>query len=263
MPKLDTERMVKSANMHGEALIPMGREARGCDEQWEVIMRWSRITCVLALSVLIAVAGCGSSGFDGQDGADALTLSFQRFTGEGIEQQDAVGGTSADVDVCQTICGISGIFTIEFEEFTSTRVNAVFVNRGKADILLDSYTVSIPGSGLPDEDRSVSSLLPGGRCNSDAQRQCAFDSECVGGGCIRQETMVDILLYDFVFKELIRGDGECPRLDPNTFLIIPGTVLPQTYQTFLTFSGSDETGERFTISASYLGAFADFNNCEE
>ena len=59
MPKLGTERTMKSANVYGEAQIATGREARRGAEQLEVVMRWLRMTCVLALGMLIAVAGCG------------------------------------------------------------------------------------------------------------------------------------------------------------------------------------------------------------
>ena len=61
-------------------------------------MRWLSGACALVVGMLMGVAGCGSGS------GDDLILSFQGFNGEEITQQDSVGATSADVDVCQDPC---------------------------------------------------------------------------------------------------------------------------------------------------------------
>jgi hypothetical protein len=212
-------------------------------------MRWSSGTRGLVVFLGLFVASCGSGGSD----EDVLVLAFQGFSGEDIEQADAVNASSADVDVCQSLC--VGEDSIEGEPFTNTRINALFVNRGKADIVLDTYTVSVPGSGTAPVTRDITARIPGGRCDTNAQQQCAFDDEC-DGLCVRQVTSVEILLFDFNFKALV-VDGQCPTLDDPL-----GSVIPQDRGVDLTFSGEDETEDRRTISASYRAEFADFNNCD-
>lgn len=227
-------------------------------------MRWIsivRVTC--ALSAALTLVGCGSSGFDSSGGQDSLTMQFITFSGEGIDQQDLVGSTDADVDVCQSICNVSGdLVDIEFEQFTQTRANAIFMNMGASPILLDKYTVSIPGSGIPQRTASIAAILAGGTC-SNSSRQCGSDSDCgVLGTCQHVETSVEVLLFDFVTKELVRGDHRCPKINFDTGTIDPGNVVPQTYQTNVTFSGSDASGKRFTIKAGLVAGFFDANNCQ-
>ena len=154
-------------------------------------MRWSRFMFVLVSSLLVGAAGCGSSG-----STDELVLTFVGFSGENITQPDAVSGASAQVDVCQDICGgTQG--SLMAEPFSETFVDALFVNQGGTDIRLDSYTVSVPGSGLPDETRQASTNIPGGRCESNSQQRCALDRDCgLSGLCLRQETTVELLLFD-------------------------------------------------------------------
>lgn len=235
-------------------------------------MWWSRVsTCVLSLTFVLGALGCGGSGFSGQNGDDALTMSFVGFTGVGITQQDSVGNTSADVDVCPTICdfGEGGIFGDEtFEAFTQTRANALFVNLGFADILLDSYTVTIVGSGIPPRTVDTAALLIGGRCSNSPTRHCSLDNECsllgVIGTCVQTQTPVEILLYTFTDKELIssgpHGDRMCPGVDREGNPT-PGDIIPQTLQTTVTFSGSDESGKRFTVKTGLVAGFFDANNC--
>lgn len=227
-------------------------------------MWWLTKGCaVLGTCGLLALAGCGSSGYDGA-GTDGLTMQFIGFSGENIDQQDLVGTTSADVDVCPSLCALSGdLFDIEFEVFTQTRANAVFMNMGASDILLDRYTVSIPGSGVPARTANIAATLPGGTCSNNGQ-PCGDNTPCgVLGICEHVETPVEVMLFDFVTKELVRGDGTCPSIDFNTGEIIEGTVVPQTFQTNVTFSGSDASGERFTIKAGLVAGFFDANNCED
>ncbi|MDX2169583.1 MAG: hypothetical protein SF182_21115 [Deltaproteobacteria bacterium] len=192
-------------------------------------------------------------------------MQFLGFTGDGIEQQDSVFNTSADVDVCQSICNLGGdLVDIEFEQFTETHANAVFMNMGASPILLDKYIVSIPGSGIPNQTVVTSAILPGGTCSNSPSTQCATDANCgIAGNCEHVETTVEILLYSFVTKELVRGDKECPRLDFENNTVIPGNVTPVTYQTNVTFSGSDASGERFTIKTGLVGGFFDANNCSD
>jgi hypothetical protein len=211
-------------------------------------MRWLSGTRGVWVVLTVFLAACGSGG------DDELTLAFQGFSSEGIEQSDQVNQTSADVDVCQGLC-ISGE-SIEGEPFTQTLVNALFVNRGKADIVLDEYVVSVPDSGVADQVRGISARIPGGRCSEDSQRQCAFDDDCVGL-CTHDVTTVGILLFDFNFKSLV-VDGQCPSFEDPA-----GSVISRTRDVILTFSGNDETDERRTISTQYVATFANFDSCTE
>jgi hypothetical protein len=219
--------------------------------------------CALSLTLVLGAAGCGSSGFAGGE-TDELTLNFMGFTGEGIVQADLVGTTTADVDVCPTVCEVGDIFIdFEIEEFTSTRAFALFLNVGFADILLDKYVVSNPGSGLPDRIVDTAVIIPSGRCSNNPARHCASNADCqLFGSCDQTETPIEILLFDFIDKELLVDPGPCDSIDPETLLIIPGNVLPRRFQTNVTFYASDESGERFTIQTGLSGQFADFNNCD-
>ena len=227
-------------------------------------MRWTSIVMVgLALFSAAGLVSCGSSGFDSDGGQDSLTMQFITFSGEGIDQQDLVGNTDADVDVCQSICNVSGdLVDIEFEQFTQTRANAIFMNMGSSNILLDKYTVSIPGSGVPTRTANIAAILQGGTC-SNTQTQCGSNSDCpLLGTCQHVETPVEVLLFDFVTKELVRGDKRCPSINFENGTIDPGNVIPQTFQTNVTFSGSDASGKRFTVHAGLVAGFFDANNCQ-
>lgn len=230
-------------------------------------MRWSRVSCcALSLTFVLGALGCGSSGFDNSNGTDALTMSFIQFNDDDITQQDTVFTGGAQVDVCPTICdfGVDGIFGDEvFEEFTETFANAVFQNNGTADILLDTYTVTILGSNIPSRTTTMAALLPGGRCSNSPTTHCGLDNDCgLGAICNQAETPVAISLFNFTDKALLVGDSVCPGVDPLTGLPTPGNVLPQTYQVNVTFSGSDESGERFTVKTGLSGSFFDANNCD-
>jgi hypothetical protein len=201
--------------------------------------------------IVFLAAGCGSAGSD-QQGEDGLTMAFLGFTGGDIEQADFVTDGAAQVDICQDLCSGGQGGELQFEPFTSTFVTAVFVNRGKADIILDSYSVDVPSSGVPPFTRRIGRRLTGGRClGTDPQRACADDLDCLGGLCVHSESTVTLLLYDFDFKQRVRR-GECP-FDLESL----------TLNADLVFSGSDETGERFTIRTSYVSTFDNFDNCED
>jgi hypothetical protein len=237
-------------------------------------MRWSRVsTCALSLTCVLAALGCGGSGFSGQGSSDSLTMSFQEFSGEGIMQQDTITNTAASVDVCQDICSftidqVTGVVTTELEQFTETVANAVFINNGTADILLDRYTItylSPPSLPIPPRTVQTAVLLPGGRCTGLPNRKCGTDADCgIALPCEHTSVDVGVLLYDFATKVLIVGDQQCPTLqedDQGNVIIVPGDVTPVSFQTNVTFSGSDETGKRFTVKTGILGSFFDANNC--
>jgi hypothetical protein len=224
---------------------------------------WSRVSfCVLSLTLVLGAVGCGSSGFNGQSDS-SLTMTFQGFTGEGLVQQDFVGNTSADVDVCQSICSIGGdLVDVTFETFTSTRAFAQFVNNGTADIILDKYVVSIPGTAIPPRTVQTAAIIQAGRCSNSPTTHCGLDNQCgFGNTCVQTVTDIEVLLYDFTTKELVRGDQKCPRLDPIDLVVIPGDVTPITYQTNVTFYGSDESGNGFNFRTGLVADFFDANNC--
>lgn len=206
---------------------------------------------VLMAGMLCFVLGCGGSGIDGQ-GDDGLTMALMGFTGGDIEQADFVTDTLAQVDICIDLCSSGGGGDITVEPFTSTVVSARFVNRGKADIVLDRYSLNVPNSGVPAVERSISARLPGGRCaGADPQVQCAINSDCGPIGiCTHSESLVSVLLFDFDFKQRVL-QGECPFDVENL-----------TLDAELQFSGSDETGNRRTVRAGYVATFANFDNCE-
>jgi hypothetical protein len=223
------------------------------------------VKSAFVLGALVTLVSCGSSGFDSSGGQDSLTMQFLTFNGDGITQQDLVGNTDADVDVCQSLCNLGGALAdITFETFTQTRANAVFMNMGASPILLDKYTVTIPNSGVPSRTASIAAILPGGTCSNSPTRQCGLDSDCgVLATCDHVEASVEVLLFDFITKELVRGDHRCPSVNFDTGIVDPGNVVPQTYQTDVTFSGSDASGKRFTVHAGLVAGFFDANNCKQ
>lgn len=236
-------------------------------------MMWSKLRKYALGAAMVAAMSCGSSGYSGEGSSDSLTLSFLGFTGVGIEQQDIVLNTSADVDVCATVCSvtideITGVVTVEIEDFTSTNAMAQFVNYGYSDILIDHYTLVLEGANVPQRTVQTAFIIPGGRCSGSADRRCSVDSDCQTlGPCSHEQTDVQVLLFDFEIKTLLATictPGQtcrCPTLDPNTGFTIPGNVLPQLYQAKITFFASDATGERFQIKTGFMGNFFDANNC--
>ena len=168
-------------------------------------MRWfPHTTMMVGACLLLGLTSCGSSGFD-NGGTDALTMQFLGFSDEGIDQQDSVGTTNADVDVCASLCNVGGdLIDIEFEQFTTTSANAIFMNMGSSPILLDTYTVAIPGSGIPTRTGNISVILPGGQC-SNSTAQCGDDSACnVVMGHTDDKTMGDLYTQHVADERLLR-----------------------------------------------------------
>jgi hypothetical protein len=207
---------------------------------------------------VLGALGCGGAA-SRTDGRRANHV-FQGLTTR--DPAGLLGNTSADVDVCPTICdfGVDGIFGDEvFEIFTQTHANAVFVNFGSADILLDTYTVSIPGSGLPPRTTNTAALLPGGRCVTQPTQHCGLDSDCgFGDICNQTEIPIEILLFDFEDKVLIVGDAGARRRpthrDPDA-----GYCPAQTFQVNVTFSAAIESASASQSRAGSRRLF-DANN---
>ena len=76
-----------------------------------------------------------------------------------------------------------------------------------------------------------------------------------------QETTVELLLYDFTFKDLVK-DGECP-FDLTSGGFTGGSIVSQTYDAVITFRGLDDANRGYNITESYNSTFANFDNCEE
>lgn len=214
--------------------------------------------CAVLLGALTCLAGCGS------DAGDRLVLSFVGFTAGDVEQADGVFDTHAEVDVCGFVCIKEEEVTVE--PFTQTTATAVFMNYGKADIRLDQYTLYVPGSGIEQITRPISTIIPGGRCVSNPSLSCAVDAECgASGRCVHSETRVTFLLYDFDFKDRVLL-GRCPSLayDDSGFVTVqdPDAVIHQELTALLTFSGVDDRNERYTVTAAYPSSFDNFDACE-
>lgn len=222
-------------------------------------MRWL-LRGMVSIGLATLLVGCGSGGFDTENGGDQLVLSFQGFSGEGLDQADFVGSTSADVDVCQFFCIQTDVIqqSLEQEPYTSTRAMATFGNTGKSDILIDRYTVTLPGSGIPERVSAISERVAGGRCSSGLA--CASDRDCESGTCDHESSAFEILLIDQTTKDLLRS-GTCPTVTLNPITITPGDIVPETLPIQVRFSGSDNTGERFNLSAGYEAVFYNFDNC--
>jgi len=181
------------------------------------------------------VASCGSGA------GDQLVMQFLNFQSPENGQTDAIGQTSAEVDIVPDQCSDGSI-----EPFGQTFATAVFVNNEGADIQLDTITIDTRAAGAPPVTQNISAALIGGRCANNRSRQCASDSDCPasGGGafatCQRTDSSVTFLLFDFATK----------------FQVSPGT-----YAIPITFSGEDTTESRFTVQTHMTVTFADFDNC--
>jgi hypothetical protein len=214
--------------------------------------RLSRLMTGVAMLALLA-GGCGSTG--GAGGDDALVMQFIQWDNTGLTQADAVGESSADVDVIPSLCPPDGTP----EPFTQTVINAIFQNNEGSDILLQSYSTQIhfqttDSQALADLARAnitngaLSTSLPGKTCGGTGA-QCFVDSDCalgVAGSCQATQTTVSgIVLVDFLGKAVISQ--------------YPGVFLQATPVT-VTFAGSDPN-RSFQITANYQMTFADFDNC--
>ncbi len=211
-------------------------------------MRWLRGLAILVVGLAAVQMGCGS---DSCGGTGQCTVQLVGF-GDGAEDQpDAVGPTGAQVDVCQNLCSGGGGGEIMFEPYTSTIAAAFLVNEGKSDVVVDSIQVSYPNSGLTDaEPIRGGFIVPGRRCSENATVRCANDFECVGV-CVSQQTTIPFTIFDLAHKDLIGGPACSTGVEPDQ---IPS---------FVTISGRDADGERFTISGGMNLETANFDNCED
>ncbi|HUI26326.1 MAG TPA: hypothetical protein VL403_09615 [Candidatus Kryptonia bacterium] len=197
-------------------------------------MRWVYRLTVAALSASL-IAACGSGG----DAGDRLTMQFLGFQSPGATQLDAVNQTSAEVDVFQDVCT-----DLTIEPFQETNASALFMNNGASDINVDTIVVNIPNSGVPEFTRTISQILPGGRCSSPSGLICSFDSDCTSG----------------------LGQGTCSHIQSTlTFLLFDIDtklrVSPGTYDVSITFSGEDASNERFDVTTHMTVTFQDFCHC--
>jgi len=201
----------------------------------------------------IVVGGCGST--TGGDGNDATIIRFVSFDGLGLTQADSVRASSADVDVVQNLCEMTGMNgemnTFSEEPFTQTVANATFRNDQKLDIHLNGYTMHIddPDVGIGDLSYAMSGTIVGGRCSNLPDRSCASDPECIvglsRGTCTFSETTVTgLLLVDFDTKE-------------HVALSVYGRGLPVE----IVFTGNDVVGNNYSVRANYTLTFANFCNC--
>ena len=63
-------------------------------------MWWSRVSsCALSLILVLGAVGCGSSGFDGQSGSDALTMSFLGLNCAGELSFATISQSAADMAI--------------------------------------------------------------------------------------------------------------------------------------------------------------------
>ena len=61
---------------------------------------------------------------------------------------------------------------------------------------------------------------------------------------------------------LEQGDPQFVTHADGLLIIDPGQIITQTLETIITFSGVDETSERFTVSTSYPVTVDNFASCE-
>ncbi len=212
----------------------------------EAKMRWLRGAglTVVALSLLV---GCGS---DRQE-----TLQLMRFIDPVDSQPDAVGGTLAQIDVCQSICtggggGGGGGGEDMPEPFSSTQSAAVLLNRGKSDVFIDRIDVAYPNGGFEPQSAQIlgGAAIIGGRC-AGTGLSCSSANDCLGLACVTQETTVPFLLFPLEYKAILAG-GCTTGFEP--FLV----------QSVVTISGRDGSGERFSVGGGITLELANFDNCD-
>ncbi len=216
-------------------------------------MRWLRGTAIVISGLSLMVWGCGSDSFGGTDQG---TLQLTRFASGAESQPDAVFATSAQIDVCQTLCmqqGGGGGGQQMIEPFTSTLVSAVVVNRGKSDVTVDSIHVTYPNSGLVDLNTAVAGgfAIPGGRCSNNPAQSCAANFECLGAPCVNSETEIPFTMLSLDRKALIAGDSCDAGFEPAIIT------------SFVTVRGRDADGERFAVSGGMNLEVANFDNCQQ
>ena len=162
---------------------------------------------------MLAIAGCGGSGFDTTGGTDNLTMQFLGFTGEGIMQEDYVGNTSADVDICASICAIGG-------DLVGHRVRVVHADARERDLHEHGHLAD-PARQVHRADPrqrhpgrrpwSPRRCCPAARAATRRRGSAAATATAAARHLRARRDPVEILLYSFVTKELVRGDKRCPR----------------------------------------------------
>ena len=93
------------------------------------------------------------------------------------------------------------------------------MNMGASPILLDKYTVIDPGQRRSERRPPRIARHPARRHAAATRRARSAASTATAASiatCEHVETPVEILLYNFVTKELVRGDARCPAIDSDT-----------------------------------------------
>ncbi len=214
-------------------------------------MRWLRGLVMLVSTLSVTLWGCGSDSFGGTGQG---TLQLMRFESGVDDQPDFVSSTGSQIDVCIDLCtGTGGSGEVMIEPFSSTQAAAIVMNRGKSDITVDRIGISYPNSGLADSNIAVAGgfAIPGGRCSNNSSLACASSIDCNGDLCVNSESAVPFTLLTLDRKELIGG--------PNCV----NGFTPDVIETFVTISGRDVEGERYTISGGMNLEVANYDNCED
>lgn len=211
--------------------------------------RLSRLMTGIAMLAVLA-GGCGSTD------DSRLVLQFIQWDATNITQADAVGPSSASVDIVLNDCNtaVGGTPTAEF--FTPTAIDAIFRNNEGSDILLEAYSTEIGDSRLSQiniskAQGSLGVTLLGGRC-SNRDQQCAVDNDCGTGLGLcdhANTTVTGIILVDLL------GKGQVA-----TVALKHPEVLGQVTPLTVTFYGSDAS-QSFQTTAHYQLIFGDFDNC--
>lgn len=186
---------------------------------------------------------------------------------ESYSPSEPVTDTTAVIDLCQEICAISGDVsspTVELEAFRPVGFTARLSYRGKGIATVETYSTP-----LPHGDRKVTSVnwrAPGGTCDKDIFRECANDGDCGNAGpCEYTKVPVDVLLCDFVLKELLRGDQQCQRLgqdEQGNLVIIPGNFMHGKVDLTVTFNGNDPADGPFSVALHFAATLEDINTCQ-
>jgi hypothetical protein len=174
-------------------------------------------------------------------------------------QYDIVDDTSARVDIVKDVC--EGSHQEPFRDQTLVEVS--LQNLGRDAFTLTDFSVSAPGSGVPDKTVTVHScfvselttpgcyfsrcppvcplMVPAARCNTANTRLCESDDDCLGATCVPGTLKYRFALFDAQFKAMVR---------------------PGTYDVTVTFNVvSDRATQRYALSTRRLARFDNVNNC--